>query len=204
MQVLHRSNQACECLSEINSLVISDVIIENGNYLLQEYFCQTDKTRKCFVILSASRKRSLDRVDLRFGKDMELPRLATSLQSTPSFCAGAQKRRGISGAEVQEYFCQTDKTRKCFVILSASRKRSLDRVDLRFGKDMELPRLATSLQSTPSFPVPAQRGRGKRRGISGAGGVCGAKFCAGAIQMLGNLILFYDFSKLGQCCVCQM
>ena len=38
MQVLHRVNQACECLSEINSLVISDVIIENGNYLLQEYF----------------------------------------------------------------------------------------------------------------------------------------------------------------------
>ncbi len=27
-----------KCLSEINSLVISDVIIENGNYLLQEYF----------------------------------------------------------------------------------------------------------------------------------------------------------------------
>ena len=27
-----------KCLSEINSLVISDFIIENGNYLLQEYF----------------------------------------------------------------------------------------------------------------------------------------------------------------------
>ena len=69
MQVLHRSNRAFRRPSEINSQVISDVIIENGIYLLQEYFCQTDKTRKCFVILSASRKRSLDRVDLRFGKD---------------------------------------------------------------------------------------------------------------------------------------
>ncbi len=30
MQVLHRVNQACECLSEINSLVISDFIIEKN------------------------------------------------------------------------------------------------------------------------------------------------------------------------------
>ncbi len=38
MQVLHRVNRAFLRPSEINSQMISDVIIENEIYLLQEYF----------------------------------------------------------------------------------------------------------------------------------------------------------------------
>ena len=108
-----------KALTEINSLVISDVIIENEIYLLQEYFyplrhpagdhpphgqspwggifAKPDKVRQQFVILSEVEKKSPKAisVDLRFGKDKELPRLATSLQSTPSFLL-RKKRRGMS------------------------------------------------------------------------------------------------------------
>ena len=67
--------------------MISDVIIENEIYLLQEYFCQTGQSASAICHPERSRKRSLDRVDLRFGKDMELPRLVAvkRQQSTPSF-----------------------------------------------------------------------------------------------------------------------
>ena len=40
MQVLHRKYQACERLSEINSLVISDVIIEKNFLRVQYFFAQ--------------------------------------------------------------------------------------------------------------------------------------------------------------------
>ena len=40
MQVLHRNDQACECLSEINSLVISDFSIEKILSRVQYFFAQ--------------------------------------------------------------------------------------------------------------------------------------------------------------------
>ena len=50
------------------------------------------------------------------------------------------------------------------IITQVLRSAKLDTARPRYD---ELPRLATLSQSTPSFPVPARRGRGKRRGISG-------------------------------------
>ena len=47
MQILHRLYWTfLRSLSEINSLVISDVIIENGIYLLQEYFYPLHRLRR--------------------------------------------------------------------------------------------------------------------------------------------------------------
>ncbi|MBR6752001.1 MAG: hypothetical protein IKL95_01875, partial [Alphaproteobacteria bacterium] len=74
--------------SEINSLVISDVIIENGNYLLQEYFCQTGQSASAICHPERSRKSdaTADDADLGLAKTRNCPVLQLRCNPPLLFC----------------------------------------------------------------------------------------------------------------------